>query len=51
MGSVDEIEGKRLKPCPFCGREHVQFVFFEDNGKTGFVLCNYCGARGPEQKI
>lgn len=41
-------ENNRLKPCPFCGDENVQFHngFFKDkNVYFVFVKCNICHAR------
>lgn len=35
---------QELKPCPFCGNEAV--VLDDDH-----VLCRYCGARGPRNKL
>lgn len=38
----------KLEPCPFCGSEHIGYVYPEVGETFGTVVqCVHCGARGP----
>lgn len=36
----------KLKPCPFCGEEDLE-IKQTTNDSNYFILCLYCGMRGP----
>ena len=38
-----EAETAMLRPCPFCGSEHI--ILRDDFGKASYALCVRCGAR------
>lgn len=33
---------EKLKPCPFCGREKVSFLYDIDTGEPKGVMCSWC---------
>lgn len=37
----------KLKPCPFCGGEHVRYKSGAYASTPGAVVCEICRARGP----
>jgi len=41
-----EGESKRLKPCPFCGSNHVGM---EKHHRSWFAKCFWCNATGPNE--
>lgn len=44
--TIFELRGQQIKPCPFCGEDHIHLVEGEWEGYV-WCCCTGCGVEGP----
>lgn len=42
--ALDGDQAKEVAPCPFCGCTTIKH---RDDGESGWLECDWCGATGP----